>query len=110
MADLISFRLPAPERELVNRVAFREGINPSDLIRRALRHEIEAPPRGELHLRVDPELAGALLDKAARMGRRSDELVEVLLRDHLGDLTDERVDPDLRRARARDRAKELLSQ
>lgn len=109
MGDLIQFRIDPLEKQLLDRVSSREGIKTPDLCRRALRREIEAPPRGKLNLTLDPNTASDLLNAAARMGRRSEELVEALIRNHLADLTEEQVDPNLARQRAAQRARELLA-
>lgn len=109
MSDTIQFRVDPLEGRLIRRAAERDNESASELIRRAIRREIDAPPRGRLYLDVSPHLASALLDKAARMGYRSGQLVEALIRDHLDDLDEFDLDPELRRARARQRAKELLN-
>jgi len=106
----MQFRIDPLERRLITTAAERAGEPVSELIRRAIRREIEAPPRGQVNLIIDPRLATELLDKAARMGRTSAELVEALIRDHLDDLSDERIDPESLADWARRRAKELLSQ
>jgi len=97
------------EAELVKRAAEREGISAAALMRRAIRSELSTAPRGKLNLSIDPNTATALLNKAARMGRRSEELVEALIRDHLDNLTDDQIDPQARIDRARSRARELLA-
>jgi hypothetical protein len=104
----VSFRVPALQREELARVAEREGVSDSEIVRRALRREIEAPEAGRLDLAIDPELAAELLDTAARMGRRSEELLAALLRTYLSGLTEADVDPDKVREDARAKAREAL--
>lgn len=108
MGDVIQFRIDPLEKQMYERVAMARGESLSDFIRSALEREIESPAAGRLVLSIDPKLAMRLLDRAARMGKRSEELVAALLRDNLEGLRDSDVDPDLRMARARKRAEELL--
>jgi hypothetical protein len=96
-------------RELVSREADRREISKSELTARALRMELDAPLDGELRAFVDPRLVSRLHNSAASFDRRPAELLEALLRDHLPSLTEEQIDPKLRKARAHERAKELLA-
>lgn len=105
----IQFRTDTLEKRLIERAAEREGISASELIRTAVRRELGTTQGGQLNLRVNPRLANDLLNKAARMGRNAGELVEVLIRDHLDEIGEADVDPELRRFIARRRAKELLN-
>lgn len=109
MGSTMQFRIDPLERELVERVARNRGVSASKLIRDSIRKEVGSSPRGQLHATLSPAIATSLLDKAARMGRTSDELVEALIRDHLDGLTSADLNDDERRARARERARELLN-
>lgn len=62
----------------------------------------------ELTVAVEPRLEIALENAAARMGFTPDELVAGLLSSYLDQVTEEDIDPELRRRRAAARAKELL--
>ena len=109
MSSTIQFRIDPLERRLITTAAERAGVPVSELIRRAIRREIEAPPRGQLNLILNPQLATDLLNKAAQMGRTSGELVEVLIRDHLDEVTEARIDPESRIEWAKRRAREILN-
>lgn len=105
----MQFRVDPLERRLITRAADREGTSASELIRRSVRNEISANPRGRLVVDVNPILAGRLLDTAARLGHYPGEVVEALIRDHLDSIDEFDLNPELRRAKARLRAKELLN-
>lgn len=109
MSSTMQFRIDPLERELITRAAEREGISASDLIRRSIRNEIAANPRGRIVVDVNPVVSDQLLDTAARLGHYPGAVVEALIRVHLDDIDEFDLDPTLRRTRAQQRAKELLN-
>ena len=74
----------------------------------ALRAELDAPIPGKLELEIDPREHRRLHNRAAALGREPGELLEALIREYADKLTDEDLDPELRRRRARERAREIL--
>lgn len=109
MSSTIQFRIDPLERRLVASAAERNGESTSDLIRRAVRREIETPVGGRLNLLISPRLATELLNKAAQLGTSSSEVVEALIRDHLDEVTEARIDPESRIEWAKRRAREILN-
>ena len=108
-SSTLQFRIDHLERRLVVTAAERNGEPVSDLIRRAIRREIEAPAGGRLNLLISPRLAAELLNKAAQLGTSSATVVEALIRDHLDAVTEARLDPESRIEWAKRRAREILN-
>ena len=94
---------------MLERTAEREGVARAEVIDRALRAELQHPAGGRLYVRTSPGLNAALHNAAARLGVTTDQFVSALLRDHTETTTLEDVLPELRRKRARERAKALLN-
>lgn len=109
MGDSIRFRTDPLERQLIQRAAERQGVTVSELIRRSVARDIGTGPLGRLDLTISPRLAEDLLNAAARLGTEPGIVVEALIRDHLHEVTEERIDPEAFQDWVRRRAKELLS-
>lgn len=94
---------------VLSRQAEREGVAQAHIVDRALRSELQHPAGGKLYVKTSPGLNAALHNAAARLGVTTDQFVSALLRDHTESTTLEDVLPELRRKRARERAKALLN-
>lgn len=107
--NTVQLRVDPLERALWERLADRRGINLSELIRRAVRKELSVPDGRRLVASVPHERIVNLYDRSAELGITSDQLLETVLRDHLGEVSDDDLDERARRTRAQKRAKELLN-
>jgi len=110
VSDTVQVRVEPLERELWERIARRRGSNLSELIRRAVRKELSIPAGKRLDSSLPVARISDLYDHSARLGITSDQLLEIVLRDHLDAVSPDDLDETARRTRARNRAKELLGQ
>lgn len=106
---LIHLRVDSLERTLWERLAERRGLNLSETIRGAVRKELSIPDRRRLTASLPESRIIDLHNRAAELGIASDQVLEIVLRDHLGEVTEDDLDETARRTRARNRAKELLN-
>lgn len=93
---------------MVDHEVERRGVSRTEFIEDAVRVHLAAPEEGEIHVFVEPRWAKEIQDAASRMGREPWEVVEALVRRGVTKLTEEQVDPQIRKLKAAEHARKLL--
>lgn len=110
MRRSLSISLPWDLAALVDKEIERRGLSRTELVEEAIRVYLSAPEEGEIHVFVEPRWAKEVQDVAARFGREPWEVVEAVLRRGVTRLTEEQIDPEIRKLKAKQKAKELLGE